>query len=220
VTRLFLIPLVLCLFALTACKPHETWRQKLTLVVETPSGEVSGSAVVEVSGDMRMLLQIGNEIAYSVRGEATLVEVLPGRYLFALLGGSEERFYAAARDRFAGMKREEWLPRIPDQTEPVSLLPDQVPMLVTFDDVAKPETVREVNPDDLAATFGAGVEMKAVTLEITEEPVTEGRVEGVLGWLRPLWPNRLDGQRFGTIEAENRLANSLETGHFSTEIKK
>jgi hypothetical protein len=31
--------------------------------------------------------------------------------------------------------------------------------------------------------FGEGVRLKAVTLEITEEAVTEGRVEGVLGWL-------------------------------------
>ena len=164
-------------------KPHETWRQKLTLVVETPAGEVTGSTVVEVDGNMRQLPGSANEINYTIRGEATVVEVLPGRYLFALLGGSEGRFYAAAKDRFPGMKRQEWLQRIPDQTEPVSLLPDHVPMLVTFDDITKPKTVREVDPDDLAVMFGEGVRLKAVTLEITEEPVTEGRVEGVLGWM-------------------------------------
>jgi hypothetical protein len=174
--RLLLIAVVMAALALSACKPHETWRQKLTLVVDTPAGEVSGSAVVHVSGNMRQLPGSANEIVYTVRGEATVVEVLPGRYLFALLGGSEEQFYAAAKDRFPGMSREEWLPRIPEQTEPVSLLPDHVPMLVTFDDIAKPATVREVDPDDLAATFGEGVRLTVVTLEITEEPVTEGRV--------------------------------------------
>ncbi|TAG14802.1 MAG: hypothetical protein EAZ40_14050 [Rhodobacterales bacterium] len=179
--RLMLIPLALVLCALSACKPHETWRQKLTLVVETPTGEVSGSAVVEVDGNMRQLPGSANEINYTIRGEATVVEVLPGRYLFALLGGSEGRFYAATKDRFPGMKRQEWLQRIPHQTEPVSLLPDQVPMLVTFDDISKPETVRRVDLEDLAAVFGDGVRLKAVTLEITEEAVTEGRVEGVLG---------------------------------------
>lgn len=54
-------------------------------------------------------------------------------------------------------------------------------MLVTFDDITKPETVRRVNPADLAAVFGEGVQLKAVTLEITRDVVTEGRVEGVLG---------------------------------------
>ena len=33
--------------------------------------------------------------------------------------------------------------------------------------------------------FGEGVRLKAVTLEITDEVVTEGRGEGVLGWLGP-----------------------------------
>ncbi|MBN8632473.1 MAG: hypothetical protein J0L76_16665 [Rhodobacterales bacterium] len=58
-------------------------------------------------------------------------------------------------------------------------------MLVTFDDIAKPETVQRVDLEDLAAVFGEGVRLKAVTLEITEEAVTEGQVEGVLGWLGP-----------------------------------
>ena len=60
-------------------------------------------------------------------------------------------------------------------------------MLVTFDDVSKPESVVEVDPEDLAAVFGEGVRLQAVTLEITEEEVTEGRVEGrvegVSGWM-------------------------------------
>jgi hypothetical protein len=56
-------------------------------------------------------------------------------------------------------------------------------MLVTFDDISKPETVREVEPEDLAAVFGEGVRLKAVTLEITRGAVTQGRVEGALGWL-------------------------------------
>lgn len=108
---------------------------------------------------MRQLPGSANEIACSVRGEATVVEVLPGRYLLALLGGSYGRCYAAAKDRFPGMKRAEWLRQIPRQTEPVSLLPDQVPLLVTFDAITRPETVREVDPHDLAASFGDGVRL-------------------------------------------------------------
>lgn len=65
----------------------------------------------------------------------------------------------------------------------VELPRDAWPMLVTFDDVTTPETVREVDPEDLAAVFGEGERLQAVTLEITEEAVTEGRVEGVLGWM-------------------------------------
>jgi hypothetical protein len=60
---------------------------------------------------------------------------------------------------------------------------DRWPMLVTFDDIAKPETVRGVNPDDLAAVFGEGVRLKAVTLEITEEAVTDEALDALLPWL-------------------------------------
>jgi hypothetical protein len=151
---------------LIGCTENHSWHQKLTLVVDTPQGEVSGPSVVEVRVTFYDPPSFGTEVVYGVTGEATVVEVLPGRYLFALLGGSEQRFYAAATDRFGRMQRGEWLREIPKQTEPVSLLPGHVPMLVTFDDVTKPETVREVDPADLEAVFGPGVTLKAAMLEI------------------------------------------------------
>ena len=77
------------------------------------------------------------------------------------------------------------------------------------------------SPQKLAEETGrACYAFKSVTLEVTRQPVTEGRVEGVLGWLREIWPNMLDGRRYQTIEATNRLANSLGAGSFSTEISK
>jgi hypothetical protein len=178
-----LLLLALCLFALTGCRDRHEWHQKLTLVVQTPAGEVSGSAVVAVTALFGNIPMTGTEVEYSVIGEATVVEVAPGRYLFALVPGAEERFYAAARDRFAGLQRGEWLAQIPRQTEAISLLPDALPMLVTFRDVADPTSVALVNPANLAATFGPGVALTGAWLEITDEPVSEGGVAAVLGWL-------------------------------------
>jgi hypothetical protein len=206
------------LFTLSACRENHSWHQKLTLVVDTPQGEVTGSSVVEVRVSFYDPPSFGTEVAYELTGEATVVEVLPGRYLFALMGDSEERFFRATKDRFVGMKRGEWLRAIPDQTEPVVLTGDLIPMLVTFDDITDPQSVQLVDPADLAASFGPGVGLKAVLLEVTEEPVTGGRVEVILGWLREVSPNRLDGQRFGNADASNRLANSLSAHSFSTEI--
>ena len=57
------------------------------------------------------------------------------------------------------------------------------PRLVTFSDIADPTSVMQVDPDDLSAVFGAGYALRAVTLEITDAPVTTGMVDGVLGWL-------------------------------------
>lgn len=51
-------------------------------------------------------------------------------------------------------------------------------------DINDPNSVREVDPANLAATFGPGVSLKRITLEIRDEPVTEGKIECVLGcWL-------------------------------------
>lgn len=193
------------------------WHQKLMLVVETPSGEVSGYSVVEVGARFfdPPEFMTGNEVHYDLTGEAVTVEVLQGRFLFALMGDSEELFFWAAKDRFEGKTRGEWLRLIPDQTEPVTLTGDLIPMLVTFDDITKPETVRRVNPADLAAVFGEGVRLKSVTLEITEEAVTEVRVEGVLGWLCSYKnPYRRLSGKSGAI-ADNELSNRLGPGDFS-----
>ena len=178
-----LLPLLL-LLVLPGCRKEHQWHQATTVTVGTPAGERSGTAVVEITAWFGKVLLSANEVEYRVRGEAVVVEVAPGKYLFALLGGSEERFYRAARDRFEGMRRGEWLGEIPGQTEPVELTGKSVPLLVTFDDITDPKTVRRVEPSDLAASFGPGVALKSVTLEITDEAVTEGRVEEVLRCIR------------------------------------
>lgn len=102
---------------------------------------------------------------------------------------------------------------------PVPVPSTCLPLMVTFADIVDSKTVNRVDPDDLAASFGAGVRLKAVTLTVAEEPVTEGKVEAVLGWLGTIWPNRLDGQRYETVDTPNRFANSLRANSVSTEIE-
>lgn len=170
-----------------------SWRQKLTITVETPAGEVSGSSVSAVSWLKQWFDWDGMGWSWDLTGEAVVVEVTPGRYLFALLqgAGTTEYMGTVAAASIAGREG-----RVLDEAlfsevyhrsnraRGVITVPEyQYPMLVTFGDVAKPETVREVDPGDLAAVFGEGVRLKAVTLEITEEAVTGGRVEGALEWL-------------------------------------
>lgn len=186
---------------------HE-WNQKLTLTVETPQGERAGSAVVRVVADFGQRLS-GNEVAYGYQGEATAVEVASGRWLFALIGGSEERFYWAARERFGDKPRAEWLYDIPKQTEPLTLVGKSIPLLVTFDDINDPKSVRRVDPAYLAASLGPGVRLKAVTLAVTEEPVTDGKIEAILGWF-PKYENlQLDGDRYRSAESPFPFANEL-----------
>ncbi|WP_295078245.1 hypothetical protein [Tabrizicola sp.] len=83
------------LLVLTGCSPSETWNQRLTLVIETPQGEVRGVVVQRIdwegTGAIGKALFGGvdpSSASVRVTGEALAVEVVPGRWLFALLKGA------------------------------------------------------------------------------------------------------------------------------------
>ena len=220
---------VLALVWAVVNKDRYSWRQKLTITVETPTGEVAASSVSAVSWRKQWIRWDGMGWYYGLTGEAVLVEVTPGRFLFALLKGSGTTEYmgSVAAASIAGREG-----RVIDgalfaevegkrgRAAGVIAVPEfQYPMLVTFGDIADPASVKLVDPADLAASFGPGVRLKLVTLEVTEEAVTERALEGALGWLARISPYQLDGKRYETIQADNRLANSLSAGWFSTEVR-
>ena len=149
-----------------------------------------GSAVSAVSWQEHLIKAEGMGWNYSVTGEAVVVEVAPGRYLFALLKGPHANYLGSvAPASIAGREGRVIDPVLFDEVRDkrdraagVITVPDyQYPMLVTFADISDPASVQLVDPDDLAASFGPGVRLKAVVLEVTREPVTEGKVEAVLG---------------------------------------
>jgi hypothetical protein len=179
---------------LAGCQDANSWHQKLTVTVATPDGERSGEAVIKVVSRFGQIPGSASEVSYDVSGEATVIEIAPGKYLFALLGSSEERFYRAVRNQpaFKGKRRGEWLAIIPKTRGAVTLAADNYPLLVTFADIDDPKTVRRVDPDNLAANFGPGVALKSISLEITGEKVTQGRVEQVLGWILEAGKNRFN----------------------------
>jgi hypothetical protein len=205
-----------------------SWHQKLTVTIETPAGEVSASSVSAVSWRKQWLDWDGMGWSWDLTGEAVVVEVTPGRHLFALLQGAGTTEYmgsvvaASIAGREGRVLDEALFSEVHyrrDRAAGVIVVPEyQYPMLVTFDDITKPETVREVDPRDLAAVFGEGVRLKAVTLEITRGAVTEGRVEAVLGWIGEYQRNqwRLNGEKCVAcpISSES-LADVISTGLFT-----
>ena len=49
-------------------------------------------------------------------------------------------------------------------------------------------TMRQVDPDNLSASFGKGYSMKGLTVQITDDPVTRG-IERTLPWVKTSdWP--------------------------------
>lgn len=161
-----------------------SWHQRLSLVVDTPSGPQTAANVVACEARRlggALVLPDARGFSVGCTGEAVVLEVAPGRYLFALLGAPNpfEVFFP----REAPV---EVAPQLEALREVRAVPRRQYPTLVTFGDVADPTTVARVDPDDLAASFGPGVALRGMTLEITDDPVTGGVVEGVLGWLS--WP--------------------------------
>ena len=168
-----------------------SWHQKLTVTVETPEGLRSGSAVSAAWFQMTPKWSgVGDSAGASnssLSGEAVVVNLGDGRYLFALLKGYNE---------FAGRLAFFPLPQKPLNKEEDAAVYDQLealrattklpreltPLLVTFADIDDPTSVARVDPDDLAASFGPDYALSSITLAITDEKVTKGRVEAVLGW--------------------------------------
>lgn len=157
------------------------WHQKLSLVVQTPSGIVTGGSVVTIKAGTTPKWLPGEGaggMGSETIGEASFVEVAPGKYLFALLGNELDRTLSIFLPEIADTK---------DKAAQLETLRDmqdvprtKYPILVTFADLTDPMTVRKVDPDDLAASFGPGMILNRITLEITDAPITEGKVESII----------------------------------------
>ena len=178
-----------------------TYRYRLTVEVNTPAGLRTGSSVIEVSTRrVRLGMDPGsNGLDWKTRGEAVAVDMPDGRTLFALLrsendidwssrvmfmlapnyrgeGATEHRYDALVRDRYL-----KTLPRMWPRTGHLDRR-SAYPMLVTFGDVDDPTSVALVDPDELAASFGDGVTLRRITVQITDDPVSTG-IQKLLGWI-------------------------------------
>lgn len=89
--------------------------------------------------------------------------------------------------------------------------PTNYPILVTFGDMADPKSVKKVDPDNLAATFGKGVKLKWITVEPTNDPVTVG-IDKRFRWLGKYPEPRLENIPKPT--ATITFAQSISHGDF------
>lgn len=169
--------------------PTYSWNQKLTVEVETPEGIVSGSSVVKFTFENTIRIgSIGGSIS-SVEGEATIVALPEGRFLFVLLGrpgamaevSYKEAILGNPDARVKDMKN--YYSKIEDIRESVPLKRSHYPLFVTFDDLDDPASVRVVDPNDLASTFGEGYLLKNVALEIVDDNITNDEIKKVLKWI-------------------------------------
>jgi hypothetical protein len=69
--------------------------------------------------------------------------------------------------------------------------PTGYPVLVRFRDINDPRTLERVDPEGLSTSFGTGVRLARVTLQLTDDHVTTG-IEKKLKWLNNLSAFRSD----------------------------
>jgi len=214
--------------ALAACGRSESYRYKLTLAVNTPTGVKRASSVVEVLFWDVWFPERGT--MGKIRGQALYLDLDPGaRPLIALL---TRRIHPPDRPvAVVGDKDERWIrdggpsirlmcrlygiapstdyrddvPRIARQRGPHSITPNDLPDLVTFADINDPKTVIEVDPNNLQATLGPGASWNEITLESTDEPITPG-IEAKLPWISAERHGMLDGD---PNHDKTTLANTL-----------
>ena len=215
------------------------WNEKLTLEVQTPTGLKTASAVQEVELVHRhgaLMLPEASGAGYGFRGEAVVLEVRPGQYLFALFSSERNRsrryglFYNYELNEVyqrefgldkGGYKfdtvKERYDLTMRLKGRAVAIPKKLYPLLVTFKDINDPASVQLVDPDNLAATFGRNIKLKRITIEITDEPVTYGKVETVLGWFSEYRKNnyRFNGEKCIAcpVTSEN-IADLISTSEF------
>jgi hypothetical protein len=170
---------------LVACGGEsETYRYRMTVYVDTPAGQRSGSSVIEVVSSTPAPM---GSFRDDVRGEAVAVD-LPGGIVFALLrsptnisaaGHYAFQAYAAALPRGS-----DWPTRIDTlkrQTAPARMSDNDLPMFVRFRDPADARTIEVLSPSN---DFGPGLRLNHIDIQITDDPVTE-TIESRLPSFRP-----------------------------------
>ncbi len=199
--------IVLTLSGLFGCGPERySWNERTTVTVQTPNGIVTGTSVIEFRAAWcEEGCGLAGDISYQwdYTGEAVVVEVLPDRYLFVLPGtylADAHRYAPEVLGRYNNTG--ERLRNARDLTEPVVLPPEAYPEMLTFLEWGDVDTMRSVDPTNLAEAFGDGVVLNSITLEVTGDHVSEPQLEDLLSW--SCEPLRLDNGRTRAFRVPNQ----------------
>jgi len=212
-----------------------TWRYKLTFNVSTPDGVKSASSVVEVKSDVSgSFWKTG--VADHANGEALYLDLGPGRrpivaliwrpvelrrwrtntrwgevspsgLLRALMGITHKPDYNYQTDFLDEIRR------MKSNKGIYQVAPKDLPDLVTFADVADPNSVMVVDGEHLDATLGPGVAWQAITIQIVDEPVTRGLPEK-LPWLKSGKNDPRLHEDWSVPYETSNLANKLQRHNF------
>jgi len=178
-------------------------KYRLSVTVETPDGNRTGSGVLSVHPD-RGYSRGGGTIT---KGDAVFVDLGNGRNLVALLAHGERGAetdgvsYLALRALNAVSGARVSFNDVARKMGSAPVTGELIPVLVSFADLNNPASARRVPPDDLESVLGKGVRLHGVSVEVVAngfwpidfggvlgEPVTRGIEQRLLWWNQPDHP--------------------------------
>lgn len=226
-----ILAILLLSLGLAGCGNTYDIYYRLTVAVDVNGSEYIGSGVMRLHVRQDKLIPdgIGGGVHFDFSREAVVVDLGQRGVLFAVSRGGRayDGVPTQVMIRSGMVKLDGSLPDTGARWEKkyrdferargvVALLPDEYPMLVSFRDINDPATVELVDPADLAAAFGAGVQLQRIMIEMIDaQPVTRG-VEKWLPWL----PGRkyITGNFGGSIRFfENEPAKNFTGVEFHSE---
>jgi hypothetical protein len=192
--------LVVIVMAVFTGKSYD-YKYRITVAVRDHGELLTASNVVAVSEHTgKGCLAVGSCVSGpDLCGEATAVKMRNGLYLFAqtrgpkdLMPGKVDRwrstptFIRLSRlglptdysDDAPGLKR------LAAERTPVRLTVDEMPQFSVLTQFKDPSYVSgEIDPEHIPAALGDDVKLESVTLEVTDDDVTWGRIGKILPWL-------------------------------------
>lgn len=167
------------------------YRYRLTAEIETPEGVKTGSSVIQVQWTVPGKISgTQGTASYKVMGEAVAVDLPNGETLFVLLSSPKAVNWAAEglngtnilKESVSAQGADRGVHPVPRTIEMPWGAVENYPYFVRFRDLRDSASVEQVDPDNLAKSFGAGTRLKALTVQITDDPPTEG-IRRRLPWL-------------------------------------
>ncbi|MBO6724643.1 MAG: hypothetical protein JJ911_03135 [Rhizobiaceae bacterium] len=181
--------------------PTVSWTQQITVEIDVNGVTYSGTGTtkVRIKWQPQLLPDMGT-LTSEVYGEAAVVALPNGQYVFALLSYFDDNNYSAAvagaafRDLGGERDAESWQRatlQLPDVHKTRELPVELYPPLVTFGDITQSDTVVELQPQNLSGELGERVRIKRVLLTINPDSESS-KLRQILPWLSEDPGKRLD----------------------------
>jgi hypothetical protein len=201
--------------------PTYYWTQKETIEVEISGKVYTGSGVVECSvQSMPQILPESGIWKYGKRGEATVVELPDGRYLFGLITGACGLPFALFKDKYNSSASDQVLSGV----QVISNLrevreipldnPNLHPVLVVFYDIDDPKTVRQVTVANVSEDLGTEYRISKINFELNPKHQQSSRIDSLLPWIKNYHDKMLDGNRLISSASPHAFANKLTYDDF------